>query len=115
VYKLIQTTSSALAAASLLAAALGFAVIGKPLRADEPLNGSFCGDCQSDDCPECPGEGDSTAVTIIWTFPFRVLVFFFRRMPSVHVPPRYELPTAWPVFVPEPSSSEQPSASDRSR
>jgi hypothetical protein len=58
-FKLIETTSSALAAASLLAAALGFAVIGKPLRADEPLNGSFCGDCQSDDCPECPGEGDS--------------------------------------------------------
>jgi hypothetical protein len=56
VYKLIQTTSSALAAVSLVTAALGFAIVGKPLRADEPLNIGVCGDCTIG-CPVCPREG----------------------------------------------------------
>lgn len=51
--KLIETISSALAAAALLAAALGFAIVAKPLWASEPLTGPPCSNC-SKGCPSCP-------------------------------------------------------------
>jgi hypothetical protein len=57
--RLIETASSALTAASFLAAALGFAVVGKPMWADEPLPPSpSCTACNGSGCPECPDEGD---------------------------------------------------------
>jgi hypothetical protein len=54
--RLIETASSAFAAASVLAVALGFAIVGMPLWADEPLNSVYCGGCTADGCPQCPNQ-----------------------------------------------------------
>jgi hypothetical protein len=51
--RIIERTSSALAAISLLATALGFAIVGKPLWADEPISNIACDNC-AHGCPRCP-------------------------------------------------------------
>jgi hypothetical protein len=49
-FRLIETASSALAAASVLAMALGCAILSKPSWADEPLPPSNCGNCVQGNC-----------------------------------------------------------------
>jgi len=56
-FRLFETVSSAFAAASVLALALGCAIISNPSRADEPLIPILnCGLC-TQGCNECTGEG----------------------------------------------------------
>jgi len=55
-FRLIETASSALAAASLLALALGCAIIGKPSWADQPLFTEPCAGCIHGGCAPCGGD-----------------------------------------------------------